>query len=90
MNKAVSLLGVFFEIDHYPVDGFQLTLTSEETEEVLYDRRMVGYTEFEALFEAVAEVWAADLEKHGEMPYDLTLRIAERLQVEELWEEEEN
>ena len=90
MNKAVSLLGVWFTINHYPVDGFELTLTSEETEKVLYHRRMVGYTEFEALLEAVAEVWATELENNGWEAYDLTLRIAQHLNVEELWEEEEN
>ena len=90
MNKSAILLGVLFEIDHYAVDGFQLTLTNQETEEVLYDRRMVGYTEFEALFKAVAEVWAVELEEKNEMPYDLTIRISEQLNVEELWEEEED
>lgn len=90
MNKSEILLGVLFEIDHFPVDGFQLTLTNDERQEVLFDRRMVGYTEFEALLDAVAYVWATELENNGWEAYDLTLRIAERLNVEELWEEEED
>ena len=33
MSKCETLLGVRWEIEHYSIDGFQLTLTNEETEE---------------------------------------------------------
>ena len=88
MSKCETLLGVRWEIEHYSIDGFQLTLTNEETEEILYDRRMVGYTEFEALWQAIAEVFEDTLQKHGDDAYEVTLRIAEQLNVEELYEEE--
>jgi len=88
-NQIGTVLGVRFEIDHYPVDGFQLTLRNDETNELLFDKRMVCYTEFEALMFAVDEVWATELEEHGETSYDLTLRIAEVLNVEELFDEDE-
>lgn len=75
-----SVLGVDFEMNSYPVDGFQLTLRGPEGE-TLFDSRMIMYTLWEAVTHASAKVWAEEMAKHDD--YELPQRIATALGIEE-------
>lgn len=83
MKEIGTILGVRFEINHYPVDGFQLTLTDDETSEVYYDNRMIGYTVYEAVLTATAKVWEAEMDRHED--YELPQRVAMTLGLEEIY-----
>lgn len=73
-------LGVDFEIEVYPSDGFQLKLYGPEGE-TLFDRRMILYTLYEAVTYAASEVWADEMAEHED--YELPQRIAAALQIPE-------
>lgn len=88
MTHLGTMLGVDFWAESYPTDGFQLTLKNEETDETLFDNRMVGYTLWEAVTKACYEVWAKEIEKHNEE--DLPYRIASALGIAEEYEDEAN
>ena len=77
-----SVLGVDFEMNSYPVDGFQLTLRGPEGE-TLFDSRMVLYTLWEAVTHAAGQVWAEEMEQHND--YELPQRIATALGIEEIY-----
>jgi hypothetical protein len=77
-----SVLGVDFEVNTYPVDGFQLTLRGPEGE-TLFDSRMIGYTLWEAVTHASAKAWAEEMEQHND--YELPVRIATALKIEEAY-----
>jgi len=84
MDLQGSILGVDFWIDQYAVDGFKLRLTHNETNEVLFDRRLVGYTHFDGLWLAVADVWAENLRKYPDTSaYELTQKIAKCIGIQE-------
>ena len=75
-----EVLGVSFEVENYPVDGFQLRLTGPEGE-TLFDRRMIFSTLWEAVLSASQQVWAEEMAEHND--YNLPRRIATALQIEE-------
>lgn len=84
MDLKGSILGVDFWLEEYLVDGFKLRLTNDETNEVLFDRRLVGYTHFEGLWLAVGEVWEEDLNKYPDTSsYELTQKIARCIDIQE-------
>lgn len=83
MQEIGTTLGVRFEAEFYPVDGFQLRLTNDVDGEVYYDNRMIGYTLYEAILKASAEVWEKEMAIHNED--GLPTRIAEVLGVEEAY-----
>lgn len=89
MAELGTVLGVRFEYDSYPVDGFQLTLTDADTLDTLYDYRVIGATLWEAVADAVSTVWAEELAKHPEDD-DLGYRVASALKIEEAYFDEED
>jgi hypothetical protein len=76
-----TVLGVEFEIDYYPVDGYQLTLRNSETFEALHSMRYIDYTLWESVTKACHEVWADEIEANND--YELPSRIATALGIEE-------
>ena len=82
-----EVLGVTFEVDSYPTDGFQLTLTDHEGYD-LFDSRMICYTLWEAVTHAVSEAWANEMRTHNDD--DLPRRVASALGIEETYDEEDN
>lgn len=89
MAELGTVLGVCFEYDPYPVDGFQLTLTDFRNEKTLYDNRVIGATLWEAVADAVNTVWAKELAEHPEDD-DLGYRVASALGIEEAYFDEED
>lgn len=87
MTELGEVLGVRFEYDPYPMDGFQLTLTNIDTEEVLFDNRMILYTLWEAVVKACFDVWDQEITKSGDD--ELPTRIAAALGIEESYEDDE-
>ena len=85
-TRLGEVLGVDFDVHHYPTDGFHLTLTDPEGE-LLWDSRMIGYTLWEAVTTASANAWAAEMDQHDD--YELPRRIAEALNIEETYDEED-
>lgn len=84
MDLKGSILGVDFWLEEYLVDGFKLRLNNDETNEVLFDRRLVGYTHFQGLWLAVGEVWEEDLKKYPDTSaYELTQKIARCIDIQE-------
>ena len=81
-----TTLGVEFDIDWLASNGFILTLTNEETGEVLWRNQMIFYTVWEAVVKACHEVWADEIREH-DAEY-LPEKIARTLGVEEEYEEE--
>jgi hypothetical protein len=55
--------GVEFDVTFYKTNGFQLRLTDQKTEQVLFDKQMVFYTLPDAIYEAVSKVFADEIEK---------------------------
>lgn len=88
MDELGILLGVRFETDSTGVNGFVLRLTNDETEEVLFQNRMIFYTLWEAIIKACNEVWAEEMEKHQD--WELPIRIAAALGIPEQHEEEDD
>lgn len=88
MDELGILLGVRFETDSTGVNGFVLRLTNDETEEVLFQNRMIFYTLWEAVIKACNEVWAEEMEKHQD--WELPNRIATALGIPETYEEEDD
>jgi len=84
-NQLGTVLGVEFEIEHYPVDGYQLTLRDSETFERLYSMRYIDYTLWESLTKACHEVWADEIEANKD--YELPIRVATALGIEEDYSE---
>ena len=84
-NQLGELLGVEFEIEHYPVDGHQLTLRNSDTFERLLSQRYIGYTLWESVISACHEVWKDEIAGHGD--YELPIRIAIALGIEEDYSE---
>jgi len=84
MDLQGSILGVDFWIEEYPADGFRLRLNNGDTNEVLFDRRLIGYTHFDGLWLAVADVWADQLKQYPDTSaYELTQKIARCIQIQE-------
>lgn len=88
MKELGILLGVRFEVEDRPVDGFVLRLTNDETEEVLFENRMIFYTLWEAVIKACNEVWAKEMEEHDD--WELPNRIAAALNIPETYEDEDD
>jgi hypothetical protein len=86
-NQLGELLGVEFEIEHYPVDGHQVTLRNSDTFERLHSQRYIGYTLWESVTKACHEVWADEIEANRD--YELPGRIATALGIEEDYGEED-
>ena len=84
-NQLGTVLGVEFEIEHYPVDGYQLTLRDSETFERLHSMRYIDYTLWESLTKACHEVWADEIEANKD--YELPIRVATALGIEEDYSE---
>jgi len=83
MAELGTLLGVRFEYDPYPVDGFQLKLTDVDYEKTLYDYRVIGATLWEAVTSAVEYVWVKEINKHND--WELPARVAGTLGIEETY-----
>ena len=81
MAELGTVLGVRFDYDPYPVDGFQLTLTDADYGKTLYDYRVIGATLWEAVTSAVEYVWVKDINKHND--WELPARVAHALKIEE-------
>ncbi len=64
MEQLGTLLGVDFEIQHYPQNGFQLRLTNADTGQVYFDKQMIFYTVWEAVTLAVSDVWAEEIKTY--------------------------
>ena len=84
-NQLGTVLGVEFEIEHYPVDGYQLTLRDSETFERLYSMRYIDYTLWEAVSVACYEVWKSEMAEQDD--YELPIRVAIALGIEEDYSE---
>jgi len=80
-----TVLGVEFEIDYYPVDGYRLTLRHADTYESLHSMRYIDYTLWESVTMACNEVWKDEIEEHKD--YELPSRIATALGIEEDYSE---
>jgi len=87
MKELGILLGVRFEVESTGVNGFVLRLTNDETEETLFENRMIFYTLWEAVIKACNEVWAVEMEKHQD--WELPNRIATTLGIPEAYEEDD-
>jgi len=86
-NIIGEVLGVEFEIHHYPVDGYQLTLRHAETGDELFSMRYIDYTLWESVNTACSRVWADEIEANRD--YELPSRIAAGLGIEEDYGEED-
>ena len=53
--KTLTYKEYTLTIDHYPVDGFQFTVSQDGEE--LENKRMIGYTEFDAIREFTSEMF---------------------------------
>lgn len=82
-NRTIekTLLGVDFYIEFYPVNGWRITLTENETGKELYDYQVITDSLYEAITGAVFKVWEKEIEK--EQDYGFPSRIAAALGIEE-------
>lgn len=76
-----SILGVIFYVDDSPREGFRVIIRDEETHDTLYNELMLLYSIREAVIIACSKVWKSEIEDTKD--YDLPLRIAENLGLEE-------
>jgi len=82
-----TVLGVEFDIDYYPVDGYRLTLRSAENFESLFSMSYIDYTLWESVTKACYEVWSDEIEANRD--YELPGRIATALGIEEDYGDED-
>ena len=75
MSKSLGKWADYdFRIDSYPVDGYQFTVWHWQNDELktVFDRRMIGYTLFEALGEFCDSVL---------YDYELAEYLADKFQI---------
>lgn len=82
-NRTIekTLLGVDFYIETYPVNGWRIILTNNETGAELYNYQVIADSLHEAICGAVYEVWEKDIEKNQD--YEMPSRVAAALGIEE-------
>lgn len=76
-----TVLGTDWEINTYPVDGWQITVTNSDTRETLYNKRVIADSLYEAVTTVCWDVW--DNEIHETKDHHLPGRIANALGVYE-------
>lgn len=74
-----EVLGTRIEVDAYPVDGWQITITDIDTFDTLYDMRVIDDSLFYALSGVLYKVWEDEIEKTGDA--DLPYRVLEKLHI---------
>ena len=76
-----TLLGVDFYIETYPINGWRVTLTENETGKELYNYQVITDSLHEAVTGAVYRVWEKEIEKTQD--YEFPSRVAAALGIKE-------